>query len=109
MTDANLAGRCGIYCGACLIHRAYKDSNKEIQEEMAGRVKPSRMPKDVVCEGCQTLLTSQKSWAGEEAFPLVGGRNCKIILCLETKGLDFCCECTEYPDCEMFSSFGKIC
>jgi hypothetical protein len=38
----------------------------------------------------------------------MGGKNCKIVLCLESKGLDFCYQCNDYPDnCQMFSFMYK--
>lgn len=93
LTDKNLIGRCGLYCGACSIYRAYKDSNK-LQETLAR--KHSCSPEDVRCEGCQTV--SKKGWSGEENW----GRNCEIIKCLDARGLDFCYECDNYEQCEKF-------
>ncbi|MFQ6089716.1 MAG: hypothetical protein ACE5K0_12565 [Candidatus Methanofastidiosia archaeon] len=34
MSNFNLIGRCGLYCGACGICRAHKDS-KKLQEKIA--------------------------------------------------------------------------
>ena len=99
MVNENLAGRCGIYCGSCFVYRAYKDSEK-LQREQAERMKCR--PEDIRCEGCQTVLTSKNAWKGEQDFPLVGGKNCKIVLCLEDRGLDFCYECRVYPNCDKF-------
>jgi len=30
------------------------------------------------------------------------GKNCRIVKCLEAKGLDFCYECDIYPNCKEF-------
>ena len=30
MSDGNVVGVCGIYCGACMIYRAYKDSDQKL-------------------------------------------------------------------------------
>ncbi|MEM3699785.1 MAG: hypothetical protein QXL57_02815 [Candidatus Bathyarchaeia archaeon] len=38
MVNANLVGRCGLYCGACAIYRAYKD-NREYLAKLAQHFK----------------------------------------------------------------------
>jgi len=101
LVNEDLVGRCGLYCGACFVYRAYKDS-KELQRTIAERMRPPRKPEDIRCEGCQTVLTSSNAWMGEDDFPLIGGRRCKIVACLENKALGFCYECDEYPDCQKF-------
>jgi predicted flap endonuclease-1-like 5' DNA nuclease len=85
-------GRCGLYCGTCMVYRAYKDS-ATLQERMAKAM--GCEPREISCEGCQTVLTqgwNTKGW----------GRNCQIVACLEAKGHDFCYECNTYPDCRKF-------
>jgi len=93
LVNKNLVGRCGLYCGACIIYRAYKDSEK-LRRHVAER--ENCKPEKIRCEGCQTILTD--GWDVEEIW----GKNCKIIKCLETKGLDFCYECNTYPNCGKF-------
>jgi len=44
MVDRNLVGRCGLYCGACIIYRAHKDSAK-LRESFARDYRHS--PEDV--------------------------------------------------------------
>jgi hypothetical protein len=92
MVNRNLVGRCGIYCGSCIIHRAYKDS-EQLRKRVAER--ENCKPEDVRCEGCQTVLTN--GWENKE-----WGKNCKIVNCLEDKGLEFCYECDIYPNCKEF-------
>jgi len=92
MANKNLVGRCGLYCGTCLIYRAYKDSER-LQQRIAERRKCK--PEEIRCEGCQTALTDGWDVGG-------WGKNCRIIKCLEAKGLDFCYECSTYPDCRNF-------
>ncbi len=89
MVDRSLVGRCGLYCGACGIYRAYKD-NEEYQKRLAERFKCP--PEKVKCEGCMALTPN--SW----------GYNCKIVQCLRSKGLEFCYQCSEYENksCEKF-------
>jgi hypothetical protein len=80
MVDRNLVGRCGLYCGACGIYRAYKDKGKYLHE-VAVSLKTT--PEKVRCEGCQALT------------PLCWGSACKIVQCQNTKGIKFCYECSE--------------
>lgn len=89
MSSLSLVGKCGLYCGACGIYRAYKDS-KEWREEIA---KKSGCSSDQVrCNGCGDL-TSQ-CW----------GNGCKIVVCARAKGYDYCFECPGYQseNCESF-------
>jgi len=92
IVNKNLVGRCGLYCGACLVYRAYKDS-EQLRQKIAKEEKCE--PTDIRCEGCQTVLTD--GWNSKE-----WGKNCKIVACLEAKGLSFCFECNTYPECEKF-------
>lgn len=101
MVNRNLVGRCGLYCGACIIYRASKDS-KELQGRVAERQRCK--PEEIRCGGCQTVLTSGWDVKGEE-----WGKNCKIVKCLSTKGQNFCYECATYPDCEKFHEIADSC
>jgi len=92
MVNKNLVGRCGLYCGSCLVYRAYKDS-AELRQKVADEERCK--PEDIRCEGCQTVLTD--GWNSKE-----WGKSCRIIACLESKGLDFCYECGTFPDCDKF-------
>jgi len=55
LVNKNLVGRCGLYCGACIIHRAYK-----VSEELRRTVAEGEncKPEDIRCEGCQTVLSN---------------------------------------------------
>jgi hypothetical protein len=66
LVNENLVGRCGLYCGACIIYRAGKDSEK-LRRTVAE--KENCKPDEIRCEG----------W----------GKNCKIVKCLEAKRLVF--------------------
>jgi len=94
MTDKDLAGRCGLYCGACSIYRAYKDGGeylKRLSEHFKCPLEKVR------CEGCQILT------------PECWGNDCKIVQCLNTKGYAFCYECPKYEEhsCEKFEKLAK--
>jgi hypothetical protein len=78
-----------LYCGACGIYRAYID-NGDFLKKLAERFK---CPQEKVrCEGCMALTS--ECW----------GNDCKIVQCLENKGLEFCYQCGEYEkdSCEKF-------
>ena len=94
MVDRNLVGRCGLYCGACGIYRAYRNGG-EYRQRLAKFFKCP--PEKVCCEGCQAL--TQECW----------GNECKIVKCLNTKKLQFCYECKDYDNhtCERFEKFSE--
>lgn len=94
MVNYDLVGRCGLYCGSCMIYRAHKDSEK-LRKLVAERA--NCRPEDIRCEGCQTVLAEGWDVEGQQ-----WGKNCKIVKCLEAKGLKFCYECSEYPNCDKF-------
>ncbi|NIU39053.1 DUF3795 domain-containing protein, partial [Candidatus Bathyarchaeota archaeon] len=79
LVDRNLIGRCGLYCGACGIYRAYRDGGA-YRERLASAFKCP--PQKVRCQGCQALT------------PECWGNDCKIVKCLNVKGLQFCYECS---------------
>lgn len=91
MNSRNLVGKCGLYCGACTIYRAYQDS-EEWQQEIASRANCS--PGQVRCNGCSDLTS--ECW----------GNDCKIVSCTRAKGYDFCFECPEFQNvgCQKFNT-----
>ena len=94
LVDRNLVGRCGLYCGACVIHRAYKDGGEYLQRVASFFKCP---PEKVRCEGCQAL--TRECW----------GTGCERVQCLDAKGWSFCFECPEYEkhSCEKFEEFSE--
>ncbi len=96
MTDTSLIGRCGLYCGFCSIHRAYRDSAR-LRYEFAKLYGCS--PEDIRCDGCQTV--DGYSWCKEARW----GKNCKMVRCLDSRGLTYCNECPEFKSCAMFRDF----
>ncbi|MDH7478344.1 MAG: DUF3795 domain-containing protein [Candidatus Bathyarchaeota archaeon] len=95
MVNKNLVGRCGLYCGACAIYRAYKDNNGEYLAKLAQHFKC--LSEKVRCEGCMALT------------PECWGYNCEIVQCLRNRGLEFCYQCSEYESetCEKFENLAK--
>jgi len=95
--NSNLITRCGIYCGACYIHRAYVDD----REFLAAIAERTGAPKNEIrCGGC--LGPSEQLW-----------RNCKkclIYACLKEKQLNFCYECPQFEDsCSKYDKLEKFC
>jgi len=101
LVNKNLVGRCGLYCGACIIYRAYKDSEK-LRRIVAE--KENCRHEQIRCEGCQTVLANGWDVEGQE-----WGKNCRIVMCLEAKRMDFCYECDEYPNCKKFHLIADSC
>jgi len=94
LVNTGLVGRCGLYCGACGIYRAYKDRGKYRQQVAAFLKCP---PEKVRCEGCQVLALD--CW----------GNGCRILQCLNAREFKFCYECLEYKehDCGRFEKFAE--
>jgi hypothetical protein len=91
MTDATLAGACGLYCGACGIYRMYKDQDVERLEQAAREVFHCQ-PEEIRCEGCRGPL--DRHWSPE----------CQFLACTRERGVTFCYECASFP-CEALSAF----
>jgi hypothetical protein len=91
--NPKLVGRCGIYCGYCEVHRAYKGS---VSHRVALARKYNCMPGDIVCEGCQALHA--KGWSCDPKW----GKNCEILECLGDNGYRFCYECPNVDSCAMW-------
>lgn len=94
MADRNLIGRCGLYCGACGIYRAYKDGG-EYRQRLAIAFKCP--VEKVCCEGCQAL--TKDCW----------GNGCEIVKCLNNRKLQFCYQCSEFEShsCKKFEEFSR--
>jgi len=94
LAEINLIGRCGLYCGACTIYRAYKDDG-DYRSRVATFFKCP--PEKVRCEGCQALTS--ECW----------GKDCEIVQCTESKGFGFCYECPEFDSrsCMKFEDLAK--
>jgi len=91
-----LQGRCGIFCGDCEIYIAYSTNNigerKRIARKYDGAGK-SIMPEQVKCLGCKG--NADNVWRA----------GCKIRVCAEDKGVEFCYQCLDYPCNELDKLF----
>jgi hypothetical protein len=91
MTDATLAGACGLYCGACGIYRMHKDQDSERLEQAAREVFHCQ-PEEIRCQGCGGPL--DRHWSPE----------CHLLACTRERGVTFCYECASFP-CDNLSAF----
>lgn len=83
MKKTALAGRCGIYCGACDFNKAI--THPEIKPKLSKAINVAE--KDIYCTGCGEL--DDKSW----------GKDCKTAKCCDDHKVEYCFDCKEYP-CE---------
>ena len=96
--DIKLISKCGIYCGACYVYRAFKDQGKML-DETAQRLK---VPKEEIkCNGC--LGPAEDLWRN--------CRRCQITACLREKNLGFCHECPSFENhsCPKYEGLSEFC
>ncbi|MBM4236907.1 MAG: DUF3795 domain-containing protein, partial [Euryarchaeota archaeon] len=87
-----LAGYCGLYCGNCDVFRAWEERDAEFLKSEA---EEDHIPvEEVKCEGCKS--DEVMYWC----------RKCEIKRCASEKGIDFCCECLEFP-CALILRFQR--
>lgn len=80
--DKKLVAVCGLFCPACGIFIAQRES-LEKQRKMAENL---QVPVEgLECEGCR----AEKRFAYCET--------CKMTACAKEKGLEYCVECEQYP------------
>lgn len=79
-------GPCGLFCGSCPIYLA--GFYPELRVKLARELHCSE--EDIKCNGCREL--SDSCW----------GMHCKIKLCAENRGHEYCSECEQRP-CEKLS------
>ncbi|UCE29715.1 MAG: DUF3795 domain-containing protein [Candidatus Bathyarchaeota archaeon] len=94
MANNALVGRCGIYCGSCVLYRAYKDEGEYLQQVSEAWEMPVEK---IRCEGCHALTVN------------CAGSKCRIVKCLASKGFEYCSECPEYEAhaCEKHEGLSK--
>jgi len=95
--SGNLLTKCGIYCGACYIYRAFKDGG-EFLDTTANEQGVSK--EEVKCEGCSGL--EENLWRN--------CRKCSIKPCLEEKGYIACYECPGFEgSCAKYENLRTFC
>lgn len=78
-----LEAPCGIHCGLCPLNRALTDESlrKRLTETM------NRPVDQVTCTGCRSV---------DGHCPVID-EQCATWLCSKEKGIEFCCECDDFP------------
>lgn len=87
--DRKLAAACGLFCPACRIFIATRETLEE-REKIAQNLKLS--VEALNCDGCRS----------DNRFSYC--KTCKLITCATEKGLEFCGTCADYP-CEELKQF----
>jgi len=95
MISQELVGRCGIYCGACIIYRAERD-HEQARIDIANQ--HHCQIEQVTCQGCGGL--TEACWC----------HGCKILACLDEKGYRYCHECSSFHEktCEIHQHLANI-
>jgi hypothetical protein len=83
MSDRDLAGRCGMYCGSCPVHRASRDKDEKKIFELSFSTRCTI--DQIKCEGCGT----------QDRFALSKG--CIFRKCSIGRGIESCGLCPEFP------------
>lgn len=91
-----LAGICGLYCGACPVYRAYKDKDSTLLRKLAavGNIPVEK----IACDGC--LSPSYRLYLPPDS------RDCNFRRCAKKHKVTWCFECTEFP-CKMINDFSR--
>jgi len=90
MSDRDLAGRCGMYCGSCPIYRASHEKDEKAAFELSFKTRCTL--DQIKCEGCGT----------SDRFPLSKG--CVFRKCAKSRNLESCGLCQDFP-CDALAAF----
>jgi len=95
--NRELLGACGLYCGACYHYLASFDESihlREVAMQQRGNLE------GYFCQGCRSELL----------YVHPGCSQCEIRACANSRNLDHCGQCTEYPCVRIkaFQSDGRL-
>jgi len=93
-----LQGRCGVFCGDCEVYIAYSTDNAKAKKRIAMAFNcqgKSITPEQVKCLGCKG--SANNVWRGP----------CKVRMCAEEKGMEFCYQCLNFPCDDLEKSFAR--
>jgi len=91
-----LAGACGLYCGACVFYRAYKDKDTALIHKLAAA--RNVRAEEIVCDGC--LSSNYRLFVAAES------RDCAFKKCTAQKKVTWCFECDQFP-CKTLNEFSR--
>jgi hypothetical protein len=86
---SELIAYCGLYCGACSFRLAALENNREHIINMPSQYDPIKNNPIEYCPGCRLENKCDE---------------CEIRDCAVNKGINYCCECAEFP-CEILNKF----
>lgn len=93
---SSLRGYCGIDCGECDAYIATINRDEALKartaEQWSKELGIEMKPGELTCLGCKSNVNTK--YCGE----------CPIRSCNETKGIEICADCKDYP-CERIESF----
>jgi hypothetical protein len=85
MIDKNaLEAPCGVHCGLCPLNQAITDEKLKMRLIESLKLPPEK----VTCKGCRAI---------NGYCPVIGEEQCATWLCVKRKGVEFCCECADFP------------
>jgi hypothetical protein len=87
--DLSLAAVCGLFCPACIIYIAARETPEKRAEIAQRRGQPVE---SLACDGCRA----------ERRYSYCA--SCTLYACAMEKGVDFCGLCDEYP-CDDLKAF----
>lgn len=93
MSDKNLVGRCGIYCGGCPVYLASHGGDEKAKFDLAFSIRCTL--DQVRCEGC----------GSPDRFELSEG--CTYRKCADDHGVISCGECNEFPCGSLQQLYGQ--
>jgi hypothetical protein len=111
MTESELTGYCGLYCGDCIRYRSKaSDLARDLLQELErtrfaeyAKVKRSQVPELGFYEPMARALAAVSQLKCETPCRLGGdgcGGSCLIIKCVKDKSFEGCWECDAYGTCE---------
>lgn len=92
--NKELMAPCGLYCGACGVYIANRDSNEKFRTAMGNLY--GTKPEDTRCKGCMQEDPARELY--------LYCKMCKIRDCVKAKGFYSCHQCEGWP-CDMISAF----
>jgi len=102
--NPDFASPCGLYCGVCAIHIAYRDNNLKFKERLVGLYKGG-VPGKGTLPNSENLTTDDIHCNGCLSDNLfMHCQQCEIRDCVKGKGYTGCYECDEFP-CQYIEDF----
>ncbi|MCD4744220.1 MAG: DUF3795 domain-containing protein [Desulfobacteraceae bacterium] len=103
-TNPDFISPCGLYCGVCAIHIAYRDNNQKFKERLVDLYKGGVIGKGTL-PNSKALTTDNIQCNGCMSDNLfMHCKQCEIRDCTREKGYTGCHQCDEFP-CKYIENF----